>query len=78
MSNDMSMTRMNIGDRGVVKAMEVKGSIRRRLQDIGLFEGCELECVLKSPGGDPIAYRISGAIIALRNEDCNAITLTIN
>lgn len=78
MSNDLSMTRMNIGDIGIVKSIQVEGSIRRRLQDIGLFEGCELECVLKSPSGDPAAYRISGAIIALRSEDCKAITCTIN
>ncbi len=77
MSVPIPMSKMNLGDRGVVTAMNVNGSIRRRLQDIGLYEGCELECVLKSPGGDPIAYNISGAIIAIRLEDCRGILLAI-
>ena len=45
------------------------GSMRRRLQDIGLIEGTKVECVQKSPAGDPVAYLIRGAVIALRAED---------
>lgn len=45
------------------------GSMRRRLLDLGLIEGTRVECVRKSPYGDPIAYFIRGATIALRTED---------
>ena len=31
--------------------------------------GTEVECVQKSPAGDPIAYDIRGAVIALRSDD---------
>lgn len=41
--------------------------------DIGLIEGTEVVCVGKSPCGDPRAYLIRGAIIALRDEDCKKI-----
>ena len=52
-----------------VKALFSTGSIRRRLLDIGLVENTEVECVGKSPLGDPCAYLIRGAVIAIRCED---------
>ena len=50
--------------------------MRRRLQDMGLVEGTEVECVLKSPSGDPTAYGVRGALIALRAEDARQVLVT--
>ena len=52
-----------------VRTLHLSGGMRRRLQDIGLIEGTKVECVQKSPAGDPVAYLIRGAVIALRAED---------
>lgn len=41
----------------------------QRLLDIGLVQNTAVECVGVSPSGDPTAYLIRGAVIALRNED---------
>ena len=49
--------------------------MRRRLRDIGLIEGTKVKCVLKSPAGDPTAYQIRGALIALRSEDAEKVIL---
>lgn len=51
----------------------VTGSMRRRLQDLGVIEGTQVECLQKSPSGDPVAYLIRGAAIALRSEDSKGI-----
>ncbi|MGI5824612.1 MAG: FeoA family protein [Bacillota bacterium] len=60
------------GEKVHVAEIATEGSMRRRLQDIGLIEGTEVECLHKSPAGDPVAYLIRGAVIALRSEDsCN-------
>lgn len=61
------------GEHAVVSKLSSKGKIRRRLQDIGLVEGTNIECIQKSPLGDPIAYFIRGAVIALRSEDSSEI-----
>jgi DtxR family Mn-dependent transcriptional regulator len=45
-----------------------KGSQRRRLLDLGVVRGTVIGAVFRSAGGDPIAYRIRGALIALRKE----------
>ncbi len=58
-----------------VVRLETKGELRHRLMDIGLVEGTTVECVRKSPAGDPKAYLIRGAVIALRNEDAATVIM---
>lgn len=43
-----------------------RGPQRRRLLDLGVVPGTTITAELSSPGGDPVAYRIRGALIALR------------
>ena len=43
--------------------------------DIGAINGTLVECVLKSPCGDPKAYLIRGAVIAIRDEDAKCISI---
>lgn len=62
-----------LGESACVISQSTNGALRRRLMDIGLIEGTEVVCVGKSPCGDPRAYLIRGAIIALRDEDCKKI-----
>ncbi|MGE5550354.1 MAG: FeoA family protein [Bacteroidota bacterium] len=64
-----SMFSMPLGSRGRVISIEVEGTARRRLLDIGLVPGTVIESVRRSPAGDPTAFCIRGATIALRAED---------
>lgn len=59
-----------------VHALEMTGAMRRRLLDIGLVTDTVVECVGKSPGGNPAAYWIRGAVIAIRAEDGAKILVT--
>ena len=45
-----------------------QGPQRRRLLDLGVVPGTRITPELVSGGGDPVAYRIRGALIALRRE----------
>jgi DtxR family Mn-dependent transcriptional regulator len=46
----------------------LQGPQRRRLLDLGLVPGTLVEAELSSTGGDPVGYRIRGALIALRRD----------
>ncbi|MEA5135773.1 MAG: FeoA family protein [Candidatus Fimivivens sp.] len=63
------------GQHATVRELLSVGSIRRRLLDIGLIENTDVECVGRSPGGDPTAFLIRGAVIAIRSEDCGNILI---
>ncbi|HHW22005.1 MAG TPA: ferrous iron transport protein A [Clostridiaceae bacterium] len=73
MNSIISLKDLKQGQRARVKSLLSTGSIRRRLQDLGLIEGTEVECLQKSPAGDPVAYLIRGAVIALRSEDSSNV-----
>lgn len=73
----MYLCDMKIGEKGIIKKIEANKNIKRRLLDIGLINGTEVVCVLKSPFKDPTAYLIRGAIIAIRKEDCDKIEVEL-
>lgn len=63
------------GEYGIVKGISEESKLRRRLLDLGLVPGTKVLCVIKSPLGDPAAFLVRGALIALRCEDSQNIIL---
>jgi len=63
------LTELGIGQTARIEALAATGANRRRLLDLGLVPRTEIEAVRRSPAGDPVAYRIRGAVIALRREE---------
>ena len=70
MKKCQSLNDVSPGESAVIKEICSVGSIRRRLLDIGLIENTRVSCVGQSPLGDPVAFMIRGAIIAIRRDDC--------
>lgn len=70
-----NLNSINPGEHAIIKQVLNTGSIRRRLLDIGLIENTDVECVGRSPSGDPKAFLIRGAVIAIRSEDCANILI---
>lgn len=72
------MTRLSVlatGESAEVVALAVscRGAQRRRLLDLGVVPGTRITNELRGPSGDPTAYRIRGALIALRQEQASQI-----
>ena len=68
-----SLKDLKPGEKAGVAELHMEGGMRRRLQDIGLIKGTAVECLGRSPGGDPSAYLIRGVVIAIREEDSASI-----
>ena len=75
---NIPLNELKVGQRGPVSQLLSDTSMRRRLQDIGLIEGTKVECIQKSPSGDPIAFLIRGAVIALRTEDSSSVLMSLS
>ena len=73
MKDSVPLCDMAPGERATVSCLLTEGSMRRRFLDMGLMEGTEVECVGRSPWGDPSAYRFCGAVVALRANDSRSI-----
>ena len=48
---------------------------RRRLLELGFVPGGQVVAVQESPWGDPVAYAVCGAVIALRRDDARQIAI---
>lgn len=68
-----TLNTINIGKSAVIQSVLTEEAMRRRLLDIGMTEGTTIECVGRSPCGDPRAYLIRGAVIAIRNDDARKV-----
>lgn len=73
--NKLLLSNLSVGQTARISHISSSGGIRRRLQDIGLIEGTQVECVGKSPLGDPSAFLIRGAVVALRCDDSSKISV---
>lgn len=78
MNIELPLSQLSVGQSATVKKLQTSGTMRRRLQDLGIISGTKIECVLKSPAGDPVAYRIRGALVALRKKDSKSILISLS
>jgi ferrous iron transport protein A len=69
----ITLEKLPIGSFGRVKKLITDGITRRRMLDLGLIQDTLIESIMKSPAGDPVAYEIRGAVIALRSEEASKI-----
>ena len=63
------------GQAGTIAALHSTGPERRRLMDLGMVPGTRVVAEMHSPLGDPVAYRVRGALVALRAQQARLITL---
>lgn len=70
---NINLTELSVGKTGKVKSLLNTGLSRRRLLGLGLIPNTIVTTERKSPSGNPIAYNIRGAVIALRKEEAKNV-----
>ncbi|MBQ7338553.1 MAG: ferrous iron transport protein A [Clostridia bacterium] len=73
----VTLDRLQEGQCGWLVGLDEEHPLRRRLMDMGWFEGSEILCVRLGPAGDPIAYRTAGVTVALRRRDALRIAVRV-
>ena len=76
MKKSITLDRLPIGHGGVLETIGGTGALRCRLLDMGLIRNTVVQCLGRSPGGDPSAFLIRGAVIAIRAADSQHIWVT--
>jgi ferrous iron transport protein A len=56
-----------------VLAVDGDDALARRLGDLGLWPGTEVEVLTRAPFGDPILFRLRGYRLALRREEARRV-----
>lgn len=73
--NTMTLDALRVGQWGRIAEVQTEPAMRRRLMDLGLVPGTAVSCTAVSPAGDPAAYLVRGAVIALRRRDARGVRL---
>lgn len=56
-----------------ISRIKANGELARRIHDIGLNPGVDLELIGKAPLRDPVAIRVRNFTLALRNNEADHI-----
>lgn len=78
MSDIISLRQMQIGQSGRIATVEALGEMGRRIRDMGLIPGTTVSVVGRAPLNDPVALRLSGVTVTLRNSEADHITVDVS
>jgi ferrous iron transport protein A len=62
---------------GVITAIKANGELGRRIRDMGLVPGTEVKIQGRAPLNDPVALRVMGFTLTLRNNEADHIEVEV-
>ncbi|MCD8293858.1 MAG: ferrous iron transport protein A [Clostridia bacterium] len=75
--NPTTLYEVKVGQTVWVTSVDVEDpNMRRRLQDLGIINGTRILCKQMAPSGNPKAYLVRGATVAIRKADSELIRVT--
>lgn len=75
MSDTVSLRSLQKGQKAVIAAITAEGEMGRRIRDMGLIPGVEFQVMGRAPLEDPVALRLMGFTLTLRNREADYITV---
>ncbi len=73
----LSMRKMSDNQSGVISAVKVGGELGRRIRDMGLVPGTPVRIQGRAPLYDPVALKIRGFTLTLRNSEADHIEVEV-
>ena len=71
----IKLREMQVGEKAIVVSITAQGELGRRIRDMGLVPGATVEIVGRAPLKDPVALRLQGFTLTLRNNEADWITV---
>ena len=76
MSENKSLRTLKVGQRASIAEIDADGEMGRRIRDMGLVPGVQVEVIGRAPLQDPVALRLLGFTLTLRNNEADFIRVT--
>jgi ferrous iron transport protein A len=73
----INLRKMARNQSGVITAVKVGGELGQRIRDMGLVPGAEILVQGRAPLYDPVALRIMGGTLSLRNNEADYIEVEV-
>jgi Fe2+ transport system protein A len=72
-NQETTLDTLKPGEKARITKVRVKGTARRKLFDMGMVAGADIELIRNAPLGDPMEYRIKGYHLSIRKEEARDI-----
>ena len=72
------MRQMQDNQSGTIRAVRAEGELGRRIRDMGLVPGTEIHIRGRAPLYDPVALRVMGFTLTLRNNEADYIEVEVD
>jgi ferrous iron transport protein A len=73
----VNLRAMQVDQSGIIKNVNAQGELGRRIRDMGLVPGTEITVIGRAPLKDPVALRLKGFTLTLRNSEADHITVEL-
>ena len=73
MQQRIPMRKMKDSQEGTIRAVKARGEMGRRIRDMGLVPGTKIKIQGRAPLYDPVALRLMGFTLTLRNSEADYI-----
>ncbi|MGD2036872.1 MAG: FeoA family protein [Desulfobacterales bacterium] len=73
----INMRKMSDNQAGIIASVKVAGELGRRIRDMGLVPGTEIKIQGRAPLYDPVALKVMGATLTLRNNEADYIEVEV-
>ena len=73
MTKPISLRALSLGQKAIIVSIAVQGELGRRIRDMGLVPGAEIQVMGRAPLNDPVALRLMGFTLTLRNREADYI-----
>ena len=75
MGNEICLRDMKLNQKGVIRSVKAEGELGRRIREMGIVPNTEIMVVGRAPLKDPVALRLKGFTMTLRNNEADQITV---
>jgi ferrous iron transport protein A len=72
----MPLRQLKMGETALIARVLAEGELGRRIRDMGLVPGAELTVIGRAPLKDPVALRLKGFTLSLRNNEADFILVS--
>ena len=77
MKQVIEMRQMSNNQKGIIKKISATGDMGRRIREMGLVPGAEIQIQGRAPLKDPVAVKIKDYTLTLRNNEASFILVEV-
>lgn len=77
MTTELPLRQLSLNKKARVTTVAAHGEMGRRIRDMGLVPGVEIRVIGRAPLQDPVALRLKGFTLSLRNSEADYIRVVL-